>query len=68
MSVRTSTYTRKRVLKNGEIVERVCTETYVAKTNRRQGMGKEIVRKKIINCNDKEKIDRIYAYMCEIGM
>jgi hypothetical protein len=68
MSVRTSTYTKTTTLKNGEIKKRTYVETYATKTTIKRNMGKEIAKKRIANCNDKEKMDKLYAYMCEIGM
>ena len=68
MSAKSTTCIKKKTLKNGEVKEYVCTVRYTAKTNRKSNIGKEIARKKIAECNDKEKIDKIYEYMCEIGM
>jgi hypothetical protein len=68
MSVRTSTYTKTTTLKNGEIRKYTYTETYTTKTKRKANMGKEIARKKLVSCNNQEQIDKLYAYMCEIGM
>jgi hypothetical protein len=68
MANRTFTYITTGTLKNGETREYVCTGRYTTKTTRRANMGKEIARKRIAKCNDKEKIDMLYKYMCEIGM
>ena len=68
MSVRTSTYTKTKVLKTGEVKKLTYVETYTTKTTIKRNMGKEIARKRITACNDKEKMDKLYAYMCEIGM
>jgi hypothetical protein len=68
MAERQSTYTKTRTLKNGEIKQYTYVETYTTKTNIKRNMGKEIARKRLVNCNDKDKIDMVYKYMCEIGM
>jgi hypothetical protein len=68
MAERTITYIKTNTLKNGEIKQYECTKKYKTKTTIKRKMGKEIARKKITACNDKEKIDMLYAYMCEIGM
>lgn len=68
MAERRFTYTKSHVLNNGEKREYVCNGKYATKTTIKRNMGKEIARKRITACNDKEKMDRLYAYMCEIGM
>ena len=68
MAERIATYTKSYVAKNGEKKEYVCTGRYTTKTTIKRKMGKEIAKKRIASCNDKEKIDAIYAYMLEIGM
>ena len=68
MAERTIVFTKTKVLKSGEIKQYKCTKKYTTKTTIKRKMGKEIAREKITACNDKEKIDMVYAYMCEIGM
>jgi hypothetical protein len=67
MSLRTCTYTRTVPLEDGTTKTTTFTNKYIAKTERRN-IGKEDIRKRLVLCNDKEKIDKLKIYMDEIGM
>lgn len=60
-------YTCRKVLKSGQIKEYQYERTITGATPSKK-MGKNKLREKINNCNDKDKIALVLAYMISIGL
>ena len=65
--VRICEYKRLVKLKDGTVKEIICKQKYVAKHGR-VVCGKNELKKKITDCKDREKIEKIKAYCEELGL
>lgn len=65
--VRNHKYTKKITLKDGTVKEYNYERNYTTTTNR-VTYGKNEMRKKITDCKDKAKLERLKAFMEELGM